>query len=77
MKTKEIDQVFLKKLGERIKALRIQAGFQSQELFSYECKVPRAQYARYEKGSNITMMSLMKIIKFHKMTFAEFFGTGF
>jgi transcriptional regulator with XRE-family HTH domain len=76
-KTKEIDKEFLKKLGERLKNLRINAGYQSQEVFSYECRIPRAQYARYEKGSNITIASLQKIIRFHNITFAEFFGTGF
>lgn len=77
MKTNELDKEILKNLGNRIKTLRIKAGYSSQETFSYECKVPRAQYARYEKGSNITFLSLQKIVKFHKLTWKEFFREGF
>lgn len=77
MKGKDNDKDFLKKLGNRIRSLRIKAGYSSQETFSYECQIPRAQYARYEKGSNITFLSLQKIIKFHKISWKEFFSEGF
>ena len=77
MKTKEQDKDFLKNLGTRIRSLRMKAGYSSQETFSYECQIPRAQYARYEKGSNITFLSLQKIVKFHKLTWKEFFNEGF
>ncbi|MDX2188599.1 MAG: helix-turn-helix transcriptional regulator [Bacteroidota bacterium] len=77
MKVKEIEKELLKKLGSRIKTLRVKAGYSSQETFSYECGIPRAQYARYEKGSNITFLSLQKIVSFHKMTWQEFFNEGF
>ena len=76
MKAKEIEKVILKNLGVRIKDLRIKAGFNSQETFSYACGIPRAQYARYEKGSNITILSLQKIVKFHKLGWEEFFSVG-
>lgn len=77
MKAKEIDKELLKNLGMRIRALRIKAGYTSQEIFSYECGIPRAQYARYEKGSNITFLSLQKIVKFHQITWSEFFSENF
>lgn len=74
MKPKQIDKDLVKKLGTRIRNLRVKAGYTSQEIFSYECGIPRAQYARYEKGSNMTMLSLQKIITFHNLTWAEFFS---
>jgi len=64
-------------MGERIRGLRKQAGFSSQDKFAYDSGIPRAQYARYEKGINITVLSLNKIIKFHKISLAEFFCQGF
>ena len=76
LKAKEIEKEVLKSLGVRIKDLRIKAGFHSQETFSYACGIPRAQYARYEKGSNITILSLQKIIKFHKLGWEDFFSEG-
>jgi transcriptional regulator with XRE-family HTH domain len=71
------DEKLLKQLGERIRTLRKKAGFSSQETFAYEAGIPRAQYGTYEKGVNITVLNLKKIIKFHKMTFEEFFSEGF
>ena len=76
MKVKELEKDSLKKLGARIRNLRVKAGYSSQETFSYECGIPRAQYARYEKGSNITFLSLQKIVKFHKLTWKDFFSEG-
>jgi transcriptional regulator with XRE-family HTH domain len=76
LKAKEIEKEILKNLGVRIKNLRIKAGFHSQETFSYACGIPRAQYARYEKGSNVTILSLQKIIKYHKLTWQDFFSIG-
>ena len=64
-------------MGERLTKLRKQKGFSNQEFFAYESKIPRAQYARYEKGCNMTLISLFQILKAHKMTFKQFFGEGF
>jgi transcriptional regulator with XRE-family HTH domain len=77
VRTKEIDKDFLMQLANRIKQLRIDAGYSNQETFSFDCNIPRAQYARYEKGNNITFLSLLKITKFHKLELHEFFSEGF
>lgn len=74
--TKE-EEKLLRLMGKRIRELRLEAGFTSQEAFAYEAGIPRAQYGRYEAGSNITVLSLNKIIKHHKITLEEFFGKGF
>ena len=75
--TKKETEVFLKKLGARIKQLRVNAGYTNYETFSYEAGISRGQYGIYEQGKNITVVSLLKIIKFHKITFEEFFAEGF
>lgn len=74
--TKE-EEKLLRLMGKRIRELRVNAGFNSQEAFAYEANIPRAQYGRYEAGTNITILSLNKIIKFHKISLEEFFGHGF
>ncbi len=66
-----------KLLGKRIKELRKDAGYSSQETFAYDAEIPRALYGKYEQGSNITISSLRRILKFHNLTFKEFFKKGF
>jgi len=53
------------------------AKYSSQETFSYDAEIPRALYGKYEKGSNLTIASRYRIIKFHGITFEEFFSEGF
>jgi transcriptional regulator with XRE-family HTH domain len=64
-------------IGKRITALRKKAGYTSQETFAYDADIPRALYGRYEKGANLTIYSLHRILKHHKITFKEFFNEGF
>lgn len=73
---KEQEKLYLK-IGERIKELRKKAGYTSQETFAYDAEIPRALYGRYEKGANITINSLHKILKFHNISFKDFFSKGF
>lgn len=69
--------ILYKTIGERIRQLRIESGYTSQETFAYDAEIPRAQYGKYEKGSNLTLLSLYRILKFHKLTFQEFFSDDF
>lgn len=67
----------LLKLGARIKALRIKAGYNSYETFAYEHGLPRAQYGRYEQGQDLRFSSLVKVVAALGLTFADFFDEGF
>ncbi|HTJ11262.1 MAG TPA: helix-turn-helix transcriptional regulator [Dinghuibacter sp.] len=67
----------LVKLGARIKALRIKAGYASYETFAYEHGLPRAQYGRYEQGKDLRFSSLVKVVASFGMTINEFFQEGF
>ena len=64
-------------MGKRITELRKKAGYTSQETFAYDADIPRALYGRYEKGVNLTLFSLYRIIKYHEITFEDFFKEGF
>lgn len=67
----------LKKLGERIKQLRIKKGYTSYEYFAYEHNISRAQFGRYEKGQDLRISSLVKIVNAFGVTLSEFFSEGF
>lgn len=73
--TRSLDenQEIIKKIGERIKQLRKKAGYSSLEKFSYEYEINRTQYARYERGEDMRISSLMKVLAAHEMTLGEFF----
>lgn len=74
--TKKKDENLIK-LGNRIKDLRVKAGFTNYEYFAYKHDIPRAQFGRYERGEDLRYTSLLKVIKAFGMTIPEFFSEGF
>jgi len=66
-----------KRLGDRIKALRISQGFTSSETFANARNLSRAQYAKYEQGRNLTYANLLKVIRALHISIPDFFGEGF
>ena len=73
----ELSQEQLTYFGKRLRALRKEKGYSNYESFAHEVGISRIQYGKYENGANITLVSLIKILKGLDMTFAEFFGEGF
>ena len=67
----------VKKLAKRIKSLRIEKGYTSYENFAFDNKIHRAQYGRYETGTDMQFTSLLKIARAFDMTLEEFFSEGF
>lgn len=67
------NQIQLEKIGNRIKQLRLKAGYTSAEKFAYEHGIDRTQYARYERGEDMRITSLLKVVAAHGMTLQEFF----
>jgi len=63
----------IQKIADKLKKLRVEAGYTSAETFAFEKDINRVQYWRMEKGSNFTMNSLIKILDVHKLTLEEFF----
>lgn len=70
------EKVF-KEIGARIKALRIERGYTSYEDFAYEHNISRSQFGKYERGADIRMSSLVKVVAALGVTIAEFFSEGF
>ncbi len=71
------DKERLKKIGERIRQLRIEKGYTSYEYFAFEHNLPRSQFGRYERGQDLKVSSLLKILDAFEMTLEEFFSKGF
>ena len=65
----------LKKIGDRLKKLRIEHGHTSYENFAFEHDLPRMQYWRIENGkTNVTIKTLIKILDIYKIELKDFFS---
>jgi hypothetical protein len=63
-----------KRIGKRLKQLRIAAGYSAALDFAYENDIHPAQYARYEAGTDMKVSSLVRVLSFHNLTLQEFFA---
>ena len=72
MKSKT-EEIALKKLGERIRELRIKKGYTNYEHFAYENGISRTQYGKYENGENMKFLTFLKVLKGLDVTINEFF----
>ena len=71
------EEEIMKKLGERIRAIRLSKGYTSHETFAYENDINRVQYSRYERGEDLRFTTLLRILHAFDMSLEEFFGEGF
>ena len=67
------NEELVKAIGQKLKRIRIEAGYTSYEKFAIEHDIDRKYYWSIEKGRNISITYLKKILDIHKITFAEFF----
>lgn len=68
----KLDQRIIK-IADKIKELRIQKGYTSHESFAWDNNLNRVQYWRIEKGSNVTLKTLLNILDIHGISLADFF----
>ena len=73
MEISEKDAERLQKVGLRIKELRLKAGFTSYENFAIQHDIDRKYYWSIEKGRNISLQYLFRLLDIHKITPEEFF----
>lgn len=67
----------LENLGERLRELRKERGYTNYEQFAFDNEIPRAQYGRYEKGHDLRISSLLKVLKAMNISLKDFFSEGF
>ena len=63
----------LKNIGKRLVKLRKKAGYKSYETFAFDNDIPRQQYWRMERGENMTIKTLVKVLKCFDLTIEQFF----
>ncbi|MDH7464678.1 helix-turn-helix transcriptional regulator [Chitinophagaceae bacterium 26-R-25] len=65
---------FLIRIGERLKKQRQSNGFNSYEQFAFEHNIGRAQYGKYEKGTeDLRLSSLYKVLQALDISWEDFF----
>jgi transcriptional regulator with XRE-family HTH domain len=69
-----MDSDQIKKIAQKIKQLRINKGYKSYETFALDHELDRKQYWRIENGSNITLATLLKVLKIHRISLKRFFS---
>jgi transcriptional regulator with XRE-family HTH domain len=62
-----------KKIGEKLRELRKKAGFKGYDNFAFTFELEKNTVLRAEKGKNITIDSLINILRAHNLTLKEFF----
>ena len=63
----------IKQIAEKLRELRIQKGYSNHEFFAWDNEINRVQYWKVERGSNITLKTLFKILDIHGISLSEFF----
>lgn len=67
------DQERIEAIAGRIKSLRIEAGYRSYEHFAVENDLDPKQYFRIEKGTNLTLKSLFRVVNILEISLSDFF----
>jgi transcriptional regulator with XRE-family HTH domain len=73
MRTKSLKTI-LEKIGEKLRVLREEKGYDSIKEFAIDNELPMIQYWRIEKGkANLTLKSLYRLLAIHSVTVEQFF----
>ena len=73
----EEQQWITEKIGERLKALRKAKGHTSSEKFAFDHDIDRSQYGKYERGQDMQITTLVKLLYHLEVPIDEFFSEGF
>jgi len=77
VKNTDFTQKELQKIGNRLREIRKEKGYSNYELFAFDNQIARAQYGRYEKGADLRMSSLLKVLAALDVSLYEFFNDSF
>ncbi len=64
-------------LGNRIRQLRKEKGYANYEHFCFQHGFARSSFSRFERGEDLRMSSLLKVLHALEVTVEEFFADGF
>lgn len=69
----EKQKLTIDKIGARIRELRKGNGYTNHDLFAYDHGLDRTQYSKYERGADMRISSLIKVLAALDISPAEFF----
>ncbi|MCE2896333.1 MAG: XRE family transcriptional regulator [Flammeovirgaceae bacterium] len=69
-----MDNDQIQKIAKKLKLLRKKKGYKSYETFALDHELDRKQYWRIENGANITLSTLIKMLKIHRVSLKRFFS---
>ena len=67
------ENVFFDFVSTRLKKFRVERGYTNYEHLAYDIGISRSQYGRCEKGANMKLSTLLKILNFLDLSIDEFF----
>jgi transcriptional regulator with XRE-family HTH domain len=73
-KLTENQKLQLIRVGKRLRKLRKIKGKSNYEYMAYEMEMAKSQLGGYEKGGNITIATLVRILDFLDSSLEEFFS---
>lgn len=59
----EVEKEYFKRVGQRLKYYRLLRGYTNYETFANKFDIPRSTYGKYERGTNITLLTLYRILE--------------
>jgi transcriptional regulator with XRE-family HTH domain len=68
------NQEMFRKIGARLKVFRKARGYDNYEKFANAFNLNRTTYGKHERGVNLTMASLLKILSVLNVSLKEFFS---
>ena len=71
-----IDQQ-LKQIGNCIRTIRKANWFSNYEQFAFQHEFNRSSYCRFERGEDMRLSSLLRVLDAFDITLQEFFAEGF
>jgi transcriptional regulator with XRE-family HTH domain len=72
IKENNINEEQLKNIGVALKKLRLDKGYTNYEYLAHDLNMSRSHYGKYEQGNNMTLVTLLKILNFHKISLTSF-----
>jgi len=67
-------QLLIKRIGERIRQIRKEQGYTNHDHFAYDHGLDRTQYSKYERGADMRLSSLIKVLDALNVPLSEFFS---
>jgi transcriptional regulator with XRE-family HTH domain len=69
-----VHKVRYRQIGEKIKKMRLEAGYTSYENFAMDYELSRMYYWQVENGRNISLEYLFNLLNIFKISVNDFFS---